>query len=144
MNPNRKGDVIIALDFPTAREVRSMDRLGIIMIIGSALFNAAASSMMKMGFGHQQDLLERGFAGAVFRIMTNPWAVAGVVCFGISFMFMSAALTRVDLSVAYPVMSGLVFLLVLGISVFCFSEHVTLLRLVGVFLILSGVLAISR
>ncbi len=121
-----------------------MDRLGMLMILGSALFNAAASSMMKTGFGHQHDLLERGFTGAVFRIVTNPWAVAGVVCFGISFIFMSAALTRVDLSVAYPVMSGLVFMLVLGVSVFFFSEHVTLMRLFGVLLILSGVLAISR
>jgi multidrug transporter EmrE-like cation transporter len=121
-----------------------LDRLGMVMILGSAMFNAAASSMMKTGFGNQHDLLERGFVGAVFRIVTNPWAIAGVVCFGISFMFMSAALTRVDLSVAYPVMSGLVFVLVLGVSVFFFSEQVTPLRLMGVFLILSGVLAISR
>lgn len=115
-----------------------------LMILGSALFNAAASSMMKTGFGHQHDLLERGLTGAVFRIITNPWAVAGVVCFGVSFVFMSAALTRVDLSVAYPVMSGLVFILVLGVSFFFFSEQLTLMRLFGVFLILSGVLAISR
>lgn len=121
-----------------------MERLGMLMILGSALFNAAASSMMKTGFGHQHDLMERGFVGAVFRIITNPWAVAGVVCFGISFIFMSAALTRVDLSVAYPVMSGLVFVLVLGVSFFFFSEQVTFLRLIGVLLILSGVLAISR
>ncbi|HPA58833.1 MAG TPA: SMR family transporter [Synergistales bacterium] len=121
-----------------------MDRLGMLMILGSALFNATASSMMKIGFGHQQDLLERGFVGAVFRIVSNPWAVAGVICFGVSFMFMSAALTRVDLSVAYPVMSGLVFILVLGVSSVFFAEHITVMRLVGVFLILSGVLAISR
>jgi multidrug transporter EmrE-like cation transporter len=59
-------------------------------------------------------------------------------------MFMSAALTRVDLSVAYPVMSGLVFILVLGVSSVFFAEQITLMRLIGVFLILSGVLAISR
>jgi len=35
-------------------------------------------------------------------------------------------------------------MLVLGVSVFFFSEHVTLMRLFGVLLILSGVLAISR
>ncbi|MFA5621194.1 MAG: SMR family transporter [Thermovirgaceae bacterium] len=121
-----------------------MDRLGMLMILGSALFNATASSMMKIGFGHQQDLLERGFAAAVLRIAGNPWAVTGVICFGISFMFMSAALTRVDLSVAYPVMSGLVFILVLGVSSVFFAEQVTLARLLGVFLILSGVLVISR
>jgi multidrug transporter EmrE-like cation transporter len=50
----------------------------------------------------------------------------------------------VDLSVAYPVMSGLVFILVLGVSSVFFAEQITLMRLIGVFLILSGVLAISR
>jgi multidrug transporter EmrE-like cation transporter len=41
-------------------------------------------------------------------------------------------------------MSGLVFILVLGVSSIFFAEQVTLLRLLGVFLILSGVLVISR
>jgi multidrug transporter EmrE-like cation transporter len=50
----------------------------------------------------------------------------------------------VDLSVAYPVMAGLVFLLVLGVSVLFFSEAVTVTRVMGILLILSGVFAISR
>lgn len=121
-----------------------MDRLGMILVALSAVFNASASSMMKIGFGHQQDLLDGGFWQAALRIVTNPWAVAGVISFGVSFMFMSAALTRVDLSVAYPVMSGLVFLLVLAVSVFFFSEAVTAARLMGILLILSGVFVISH
>ncbi|MDN5319254.1 MAG: hypothetical protein PWR00_1217 [Thermovirga sp.] len=121
-----------------------MDKEGLLLLLGSALFNAVASSMMKIGFGHQQDLLNRTFWGVVFRIVTNPWAIGGIICFGISFMFMSAALTKVDLSVAYPFMSGLVYVLVLMASVFLFSEQLTWLRVVGIFLILSGVFALSR
>lgn len=121
-----------------------MDRFGTVLIVCSAIFNATASSLMKKGFGHQQDLLDRGFWQAVLRIVSNPWAVVGVICFGVSFMFMSAALSRVDLSVAYPVMSGLVFLMVLGVSVLFFSETVTVTRVMGILLILSGVFAISR
>ncbi len=121
-----------------------MDRLGMVLVALSAVFNASASSMMKIGFGHQQDLLDEGFLQAAWRIVSNPWAAIGVICFGVSFMFMSAALSRVDLSVAYPVMSGLVFLLVLGVSAFFFSETITFMRLMGVLLILSGVFAISR
>lgn len=121
-----------------------MGKAGLLLLLGSAMFNAAASSMMKIGFGNQQDLLERGFTGAVLRIITNPWAVIGVIFFGVSFMFMSAALTRVDLSVAYPVMSGLVFVLVLGVSFFAFAEQITPVRLVGVGLILAGIVLTAR
>jgi multidrug transporter EmrE-like cation transporter len=80
---------------------------------------------------------------AVLRIVFNPWAVAGVGCFGISFIFLSAALTRTDLSLAYPFMAGLVFLLVLGVSVIFFSEQVTLWRLAGMAAILAGIWLIS-
>jgi len=98
---------------------------------------------MKLAFGHQKDLLDGGAVNAVLRIVLNPWAVAGVGCFGISFVFLSAALTRTDLSLAYPFMAGLVFLLVLAVSVLFFSEQVTLWRLAGVAAILAGIWIIS-
>jgi len=121
----------------------SMDRLTFFLLAGSAVFNASANTLMKLAFGHQKDLLDSGAVNAVLRIVLNPWAVAGVGCFGISFVFLSAALTRTDLSLAYPFMAGLVFLLVLAVSVLFFSEQVTLWRLAGVAAILAGIWIIS-
>lgn len=121
----------------------SMDRLTFLLLAGSAVFNASANTLMKLAFGHQKDLLDGGAVNAVLRIVFNPWAVAGVGCFGISFIFLSAALTRTDLSLAYPFMAGLVFLLVLGVSVIFFSEQVTLWRLAGMAAILAGIWLIS-
>lgn len=120
-----------------------MDRLTILLLSGSAVFNAGANTLMKFAFGRQKDLLDDGAVRAVLRIVLNPWAVAGVGFFGISFIFLSAALTRTDLSLAYPFMSGLVFLLVLAVSVLIFSEQVTLWRLAGVGVILGGIWILS-
>ena len=120
-----------------------MDRLTFLLLAGSAVFTASANTLMKLAFGHQKDLLDGGAVNAVLRIVLNPWAVAGVGCFGISFVFLSAALTRTDLSLAYPFMAGLVFLLVLAVSVLFFSEQVTLWRLAGVAAILAGIWIIS-
>lgn len=120
-----------------------MDRLAVALLAGSAVFNAFANTLMKIAFGHQKDLLEGGAVNAVIRILLNPWAAVGIGCFGISFVFLSAALTRTDLSLAYPFMSGLVFLLVLGISVFFFSEQVNVWRIVGIAAILGGIWIIS-
>ncbi|MCF4114617.1 MULTISPECIES: DMT family transporter [Dethiosulfovibrio] len=120
-----------------------MDRLGFVLILGSALTNAAGSSMMKAGFGRRGDLMDYGALRALIQIVSNPWAIAGVLLFGVSFIFMSAALSRVDLSVAYPMMSAMVYVLVLAVSVFWFGESMGVSKLLGIGAILFGVAALS-
>ena len=120
-----------------------MDRLSLFLLAGSAFFNALANTMMKFAFGHQKSLLDVGVVSAVLSIVLNPWAVAGVGCFGVSFIFLSAALTRTDLSIAYPFMSGLVFLLILAVSTLFFSEQVNVWRLAGMGSILAGIWMIA-
>ncbi len=120
-----------------------MDTLGILLLLGSAFFNAGANTLMKAAFGHQSDLLAYGPIAACVRIMTNPYAIGGIACFGISFVFLSAALSRVDLSIAYPFMAGVVFLLVLSVSVLVFHEPVSFWRVAGIGTILAGILILS-
>ncbi len=120
-----------------------MDRFSLLLLAGSALFNAMANTLMKFAFGHQKNLLDGGAVPAVLAIVCNPWAIAGVGCFGVSFVFLSAALTRTDLSMAYPLMSGLVFLLILAVSTFVFSEQVNVWRLAGMVSILAVIWMIA-
>jgi multidrug transporter EmrE-like cation transporter len=120
-----------------------MDKLGILLLLGSAIFNAGANTLMKAAFGHQGDLLASGAVAAFVRIATNPFAIGGIACFGTSFVFLSAALSRVDLSIAYPFMAGVVFLLVLSVSVLFFHEPVSAWRAAGIGTILAGILILS-
>ncbi len=120
-----------------------MDRVTLLLLAGSAVFNAGANTLMKYAFGYKEELLQGSVLTVVSRILLNPFALLGIGCFGISFMFLSAALTKTDLSVAYPVMSGLVYVLVLAVSVLLFSEQVTVLRIAGMAVILLGIWLVS-
>ena len=52
---------------------------------------------------------------------------------------MAAALSRAELTLAYPLMSGIVYLLLLAIGFFIFHEKITLLRIGGMAFILAGI-----
>lgn len=73
------------------------------------------------------------------RILLNPWIVLGLGLFGISFFFMAAALSRTDLTLAYPLMSGIVYLIILFVGLFIFKENITTFRVAGMAFILLGI-----
>ena len=52
---------------------------------------------------------------------------------------MAAALSRAELTFAYPLMSGVVYLLLLAIGFFIFHEDITLMRVGGMALIIAGI-----
>jgi multidrug transporter EmrE-like cation transporter len=71
------------------------------------------------------------------RLLINPWVISCFVAAGIAALFYIAALTRFDLSVAYPFMSlSFVFVLILS-SVF-FGDAITPLKTIGIGLIVAG------
>jgi multidrug transporter EmrE-like cation transporter len=73
----------------------------------------------------------------LLKLMLNPWVIsvfAGAVIAALAWM---AALTRFELSRAYPFMS-LSFVLVLILSAIFFAEDFTLPKLMGVVLIMVG------
>jgi drug/metabolite transporter (DMT)-like permease len=73
----------------------------------------------------------------------DPWimsALLAVFCAGLAWM---AAMTKLELSYAYPFMS-LAFVLVLICSAFFFRELVTVPKVVGLLLIICGIIVASR
>ena len=65
--------------------------------------------------------------------------IIGLGMFGVSFFFMAAALSRTDLTLAYPMMSGLVYIILLFVGFFIFKEKITVLRIMGIGAILLGI-----
>jgi multidrug transporter EmrE-like cation transporter len=74
----------------------------------------------------------------VARLAVNPWIVSVIVATVVASLTYAAALTRFDLSHAYPFMA-LSFVFVLLLSGWFFHESVTTLKVVGVFLIVAGI-----
>jgi len=76
-------------------------------------------------------------------LVGNVWLWAGMACYGASIGLWLAVLARVQVSVAYPMLSiGYVIAAVLGVMFL--GETVGVARIAGIGLICLGVLLISR
>jgi drug/metabolite transporter (DMT)-like permease len=78
----------------------------------------------------------------VGRVVREPKVWLGLFLFGISAAFYLIVLSRIPLSVAYP-LGGMQYLLVVGISRYLLHEHVPGLRWLGVAIVTLGILLIG-
>ena len=81
-------------------------------------------------------------AGFVLRLLLDPWILAGLVAAFAAALAWMAALTQLELSRAYPLMS-LSFALVLVLSAWLLGEQLSLAKAGGVALIVLGAIVIG-
>lgn len=81
--------------------------------------------------------------GFLFGLFLNPWIVSGFLAAFLASLAWMAAMTKFNLSHAYPFM-GLSFVLVLIGSGIFFGEAVTPLKIVGTALIVIGITVASQ
>ena len=93
--------------------------------------------LMKSGM-NQVGAIDRFGLSALVRMFSNPFVILGFASYGISSVCYLMALSRLDLSVAYPT-AGLGYVVVLLVSAVVLHEPVGLLRWLGVLLIFAGV-----
>lgn len=86
--------------------------------------------------------LADGLAG-IFKLFQTPWVIVGFLCYGLSSVLWLDVLSKLDFSLAFP-MVGLTYVFTLLIGRFFFGEAVGWERILGVVLILSGVLFLIR
>jgi drug/metabolite transporter (DMT)-like permease len=77
------------------------------------------------------------------RMATSPLLIVGVAIFGISTLLWLFALAKADLSFAYPFLS-LTYIVVLFGGALLFHESVTLMRVIGFAVIVTGVWIVAR
>jgi multidrug transporter EmrE-like cation transporter len=82
-------------------------------------------------------------ASLVIKVFITPPLLLGVVLYIVSSFFWLVGLSKIELSVAYPFV-GLAYVLVALFSAIFLGETVTLVRWAGIFLILAGVILVSR
>ena len=76
-------------------------------------------------------------------MLLNPFVFFGLACFGASAVFWLVVLSRLELSLVYPMVSVAYILVALASMIF-FKENVTLMRWLGILVIMMGVFLISR
>ena len=75
-------------------------------------------------------------------VFSSPFFWIGLLSLIIMFIIWSAILSKIDLSVAVPIAS-FSYILVALVSILFLHETITLLRWMGIFLILTGVIFVS-
>lgn len=107
-------------------------------VIGQLFFKAGVSRLGPIG-GEAVANLPQLLAA----IAMNPLIILGLGCYGFSTVLWIIVLSRVDLSMAYP-MLGLGYVFVLLTSWLIFGETINAARWTGALMIVAGVVLVAR
>jgi drug/metabolite transporter (DMT)-like permease len=119
--------------------------IALVYILISVTAGAAGQILLKKGMSSMGPLtfsLNR-LVPLVWQIAMNPYVVFGLAIYVGGTLFWLMALSRVDLSFAYP-FASLSYLVLLFASWRLFNEDLSTLRVLGTMVILVGVFLISR
>lgn len=122
-----------------------MNALSFSLVLAGVLLNAAAQLLLKAGtnaVGHFE------FTGANIvpvglRLALEPHILGGVCCYVVSLVVWIMALSRVEVSIAYPMLS-IGYLVNAVAAWYLFGETLSALRLTGIGFIVVGVFLVAR
>ncbi|MDP9728253.1 EamA family transporter [Alicyclobacillus tolerans] len=105
-----------------------------LLILCNIILLVGGQTLWKIGIGKQHlDSLK-----AVILVMFSPWVIAGLVLYVIATVIWIYLLSKMSLSLLYP-MQSLAYVAAILVSIFIFKEHVSAWRWAGVAVILAGV-----
>ena len=116
------------------------------LLIISVFSNVTANILLKKGiisFGGVSGQKAKLFF-ELTKAATSPFVILGIVLYGFSFLIWLRILSFNDLSRAYPIFATIVFLLTTAGAVFFLNESVSILRFVGIAIILVGIYLVAR
>jgi drug/metabolite transporter (DMT)-like permease len=109
-----------------------------ILLVG-ILLGAAGQIAFKTGINA---LGPKPAPGVVLKAIFTPWILAGLACYGLSTVLYLLALSRLELSYAYP-MVALSYVIVAFLSWKFLGEAVPAVRVAGLALVCAGVLVVA-
>lgn len=130
---------ITGTEKPMSQSAANIQAISMILVsvafgaIGQLVFKAAMNSL---------GALELSF-DALLSMATNPLLLVGLGIFGVSTLLWLFALSKADLSFAYPFLSLTYFAVLLGGAVL-FNEQITAMRVVGFAVVVCGLLVVAR
>ena len=77
------------------------------------------------------------------QILTHPYILIGLILYGLSMVVWLGAISRTDISLAYPLLSLSYIFLTISAIIFL-NEHVSFTRWMGVILIFIGTIYIGK
>lgn len=119
--------------------------LSLLLVLVSSLLGVSGQILLKMGM-ERMGVLDLSSATAALRTATQvfmtPWVLLGLGCYGVSAVIWLVVLSRLDVSLAYPLLA-LNFVLVPLFAWLLLGEQVPSWRWVGIGIVLIGVTVVS-
>lgn len=103
------------------------------MILISAVLSASAGLCLKRA-SHGADL---------WQLVTSPWAWTAMTAYGLSFITYAITLRHLPVSIAQPAITALAIAMTAVAGFVLLDESLSLLRVLGLVLVVIGVLLIS-
>lgn len=122
-----------------------MNALSFSLVLCGVLLNAAAQLLLKAGTNAVGAFeFSRGNILPVgWKLASEPHIITGLACYVVSVVVWIMALSRVEVSIAYPMLS--IGYVVNAIAAwYLFGEAVTMMRLGGIGFIIIGVFIVAR
>jgi len=122
-----------------------MNFLSFSLVLAGVLLNAAAQLLLKAGtnsigaFGFTAD----NVVPVGMKVASNPFIVGGLACYAVSVVVWIMALSRVEVSLAYPMLS-IGYVINAVAAWYLFGEALTAQRMVGIGTIVVGVFLVAR
>jgi multidrug transporter EmrE-like cation transporter len=122
-----------------------MNLLSFSLVLAGVLLNAAAQLLLKAG---TNSIGAFGFTTANLvpvgiKVASNPFIIGGLGCYAISVVVWIMALSRVEVSLAYPMLS-IGYVVNALAAWYLFGEALTAQRMVGIGTIIVGVFLVAR
>lgn len=115
-------------------------RKTMVLIILYVLISTGGLILLKIGATHEFNMtLSREGVG----IKVNWQIILGILLYICSFLVSLTAMRRINLSIFYPISSGLGYVVICLISYLVLKETISLRQFVGMIIILIGVVVIN-
>ncbi len=115
--------------------------MGYVFLVIALIFNASANILMKLGATAMEsvDMGAMSTVDKALTLATNWYLVFGLILFASNVLFYIVALKRINLSIAYPIMTSGGFLIISLFSVYYLKEHLGPLQIAGIVMIALGI-----
>lgn len=112
----------------------------LLLLLGSVACDVTGQVCFKLGVGHETG--DDGAPSLLHKVLHSPWIALGVTVYALEFVLWFAALSRTQLSIAFP-FTALGYVGVVLASRHILNERISLRRWVGIGTIVVGVVLVT-
>jgi multidrug transporter EmrE-like cation transporter len=110
----------------------------------SIILNALANIFIKAGMNKISKQGAEGLKAIAFKWISNPFIILGLISFASALACYSYVLSKINVSIAYPVNTSLGIIIVIAISALFLGEKISLTQGMGFILIMAGVWLVAK